>query len=116
HMARASGAASGGTTRGGARWLFRGARMMRRVCKIVLIASLALTPLGCRPRQDHSDYSAPASRVEHFKRRQAATELTHGRIRLESVDEDDGRRTRYQTSDCKTWLVAMTTEPNGGYP
>src|SRR5713226_5497759 len=89
--------------------------MIRRLWGIALILSLALAPLGCRPRKDSSEFSAPTSRVEHFRQRQAATELTHGRIRLDSVEEAAGGRIRYQTSDGKTWLVDMTPDANGGY-
>ena len=88
---------------------------MRRLCGTLLILSLALTPLGCRPRQDARESSASTSRVEHFKQLQAATELTHGRIRLNSVEEADDGRIRYQTSDGKIWHVEMTPDPNGGY-
>lgn len=89
--------------------------MMRRLCGLVLILSVALMPLGCRPKKDNRDFSAPTSRVEHFRQRQAATELTHGRIRLDSVEEAVGGRIRYQTSDGKTWHVDMTPDANGGY-
>jgi hypothetical protein len=89
--------------------------MMRRRLGIVLIACLALAPLGCRPRHEQGEPSAPASRVAHFRERQAATELTHGRIKLDSVAEADSSRIRYQTSDGKTWLVEMTPHADGGY-
>jgi hypothetical protein len=89
--------------------------MMWRMGGVLLIVSLALTPLGCRPRKDVHAFSTSNSRVEHFKERQAATELTHGRIRLESVEEADDGRIRYQTSDGKTWHVEMTPDANGGY-
>jgi hypothetical protein len=89
--------------------------MIRRLIGTVLAVSLALTPASCRPHKQEGEQSAPTSRVDHFKKRQAATELTHGRIRLDSVAEAADGRIRYQTSDGKTWLVAMTPDPNGGY-
>jgi len=89
--------------------------MMRRWIGAVLIFCLALAPSGCRPRKHDRDSSASSSRVEHFKERQAATELTHGRIRLDTVAEVADGRIRYQTSDGKTWLVEMTADDNGGY-
>ena len=89
--------------------------MIRRLIGAVLVLSLALVPAGCRPRNKNREFSAPSSRVEHFKERQAATELTHGRIRMNSVAEESDGRIRYQTSDGKTWLVAMTPDENGGY-
>jgi hypothetical protein len=82
---------------------------------IVVLVCLAVTPLGCRPPREQSEASAPCSRVLHFKERQAATELTHGRIKLDTVAEAGGSRIRYQTSDGKHWLVEMTPEANGGY-
>jgi len=88
---------------------------MRRLCAVFVILSLALAPLGCRPRKESSPFSASTSRVEHFKERQAATELTHGRIRLDSVEESADGRIRYQTTDGKTWLVEMTPDANGSY-
>jgi hypothetical protein len=88
---------------------------MQRWFGIVMLACLAVMPLGCRPRQEQSEGSAPASRVAHFKQRQAATQLTHGRIKLDTVAESDGNRIRYQTSDGKSWLVEMTPDANGGY-
>ena len=88
---------------------------MGRCFGIVLLACLAVTPLGCRPRQEQSEASAPTSRVAHFRERQAATELTHGRIKLDTVAEASGGRIRYQTSDGKCWLVEMTPDANGGY-
>jgi hypothetical protein len=88
---------------------------MRRLGGALLILSLVLTAAGCRPRKHSYEFSASTSRVEHFRQRQAATELTHGRIRLDSVEEADDGRIRYQTSDGKTWHVEMTPDPNGGY-
>ena len=66
--------------------------MILRLIGTVLAVSLFMALAGCRPRTQEHDYSAPASRVEHFKKRQAATELTHGRIRL-----DEGRSPRQIT-------------------
>jgi hypothetical protein len=89
--------------------------MMRHILGIALIVGLTLAPLGCRPHRDVSEFSSEASRVEHFRQRQSATELTHGRIRMDSVEEASDGRVRYQTSDGKTWLVDMTPDANGGY-
>jgi hypothetical protein len=89
--------------------------MIMRLIGLVLVLSLALTPAGCRPRKKVRELSAPSSRVEHFKQRQSATELTHGRIQTNSVAEESDGRIRYQTSDGKTWLVAMTPDESGGY-
>ena len=89
--------------------------MTRQLFASVLMACIALSPLGCRPRHRERDPSAPTSRVAHFKERQAATQLTHGRIKLDSVAEAHDGRIRYQTSDGKTWLVDMTPDTNGGY-
>jgi len=90
--------------------------MIRRLIGAILVLSLALAPAGCRPRTKVRESSSTASsRVEHFKERQAATELTHGRIQMSSVAEEGDGRIRYQTSDGKTWLVAMTPDENGGY-
>ena len=89
--------------------------MIRRSIIIALILTVALSLMGCRPRNEANDSSAPTSRVEHFKKRQAATELTHGHIRLDTVAEAADGRIHYQTSDGKSWLVAMTPDPNGGY-
>jgi hypothetical protein len=89
--------------------------MTRRWLTTILVVCVVLAPLGCRPRNQERDPSAPPSRVAHFKERQAATQLTHGRIRLDSVAEHHDGRIRYQTSDGKTWLVDMTPDANGGY-
>ena len=89
--------------------------MRRQIFASLLMACIVLSPLGCRPRNQERDPSAPTSRVAHFKERQAATQLTHGRIKLDSVAEAEGGRIRYQTSDGKTWLVDMTPDANGGY-
>lgn len=89
--------------------------MIRTLVSAVLVLSLALAPAGCRPRKKDRELSAASSRVEHFKQRQAATELTHGRIQMDGVAEESDGRIRYQTSDGKTWLVAMTPDENGGY-
>jgi hypothetical protein len=80
-----------------------------------LVACSVLVPLGCRPGNREQDSSELPSRVAHFKERQAATQLTHGRIKLDSVKENDDGRIRYQTGDGKTWLVEMTPDANGGY-
>jgi hypothetical protein len=88
---------------------------MGRRFGIVMLACLAVSPLGCRPRHERSESFAPTSRVAHFKERQAATELTHGRIKLDTVAEASGSCIRYQTSDGKCWLVEMTPDANGGY-
>jgi hypothetical protein len=89
--------------------------MRRPFLAIVVAISLAFIPLGCRPNQTIREASAPTSRVEHFKQRQAATQLTHGRIRIDTVEEGQDGRIKYQTTDGKTWLVAMTPDSRGGY-
>jgi hypothetical protein len=89
--------------------------MMHRCLIISVVACAALLPLGCRPRDREQHNSAVPSRVAHFKERQAATQLTHGRIKLDSVKEHDDGRICYQTSDGKTWLVDMMPDANGGY-
>jgi hypothetical protein len=89
--------------------------MSRRLAAFLLLLCLSLATLGCRPHQQARAPSASSSRVEHFKEKQAATVLTHGKIRLDSVEEAPGGKIRYQTSDGKTWLVAMTPDGKGGY-
>lgn len=89
--------------------------MSRRLAAIPLLLALAFAPLGCRPHHHERSASALTSRVEHFKEKQAGTILTHGRIRMDSVEEAPDGKVKYQTSDGKTWLVAMTPDGNGGY-
>src|SRR5262249_17740612 len=89
--------------------------MSARFPSLVLLVALALTPLGCRPHPRPQAQAAATSRVEHFKEKQAATVLTHGKICLESVEEAADGRIAYQTTDGKTWRVAMTPDERGGY-
>jgi hypothetical protein len=89
--------------------------MSRRLAAIPVFLALAFALLGCRPHYHERAQSAPTSRVEHFKEKQAATVLTHGRIRMDSVEEAPDGKVKYQTSDGKTWLVAMTPDGKGGY-
>ncbi len=87
---------------------------MTRWLPTILLCALAFAPAGCRPRLAEAQ-PAVSSRVEYFRERQAATQLTHGRIKLESVAEAPDGRIRYQTTDGKTWLVEMTADAKGGY-
>jgi hypothetical protein len=89
--------------------------MSRRLAMIPMLLALTLTPLGCRPHERGRAESAPTSRVEHFKEKQAATVLTHGKIRLDTVEEASNGKIKYQTSDGRTWLVDMTPDGKGGY-
>jgi hypothetical protein len=89
--------------------------MSRRISAIALLLSLTLAPLGCRPQEEASAQSASTSLVTHFKEKQAATVLTHGKIRIDTVEEAPDGKIKYQTSDGKTWLVAMTPDGKGGF-
>ena len=89
--------------------------MSVRLAAIPLLLAVAFAPLGCRPHHHERTQAALASRVEHFKEKQAATVLTHGRIRMDTVEEASDGKVKYQTSDGKTWLVAMTPDGNDGY-
>jgi hypothetical protein len=87
---------------------------MTRLLALALVVLVALTALGCRPKNTGEE-GASASRVEYFKQKQAATVMSHGKINLDTVEETAGGKIKYQTEDGRTWVVDMKPDSKGGY-
>jgi hypothetical protein len=52
--------------------------------------------------------------VHYFKSRQGATMTPHGKIRIETVAEQDGKL-RYTTQNGAVWSVTYTKQADGTY-
>jgi hypothetical protein len=58
--------------------------------------------------------TAAEDALGHFKSRQAATVTPHGKIRIDTVTEKDGKL-RYVTQDGSIWRVSYTKQADGSY-
>ena len=52
--------------------------------------------------------------LSYFKARQGATMTPHGKIRMETVTEKDGK-IRYTTQNGAAWMVTYTKQADGTY-
>lgn len=85
---------------------------LRLALLVALLTGLAVGN-GCRPPvKQPSD--RPITKVEYFRARQANTTTTHGKIKLDTVQETlDG--VEYRTEDGKRWRVRMEPTEAGGF-
>jgi hypothetical protein len=87
-------------------------RARRWFCWGILASLLVGGLAGCGGETPPSPTTR--SKVQIFKDDQGATMTPHGKIRLESVQEVNGR-IQYQTDEGKTWQVDMTKKADGTY-
>jgi hypothetical protein len=54
------------------------------------------------------------SKVEYFRAKQGVTVTPHGKIKMDTVTEVDGK-IQYQTEDGRRWRVEMAKQADGTY-
>ena len=91
--------------------------MHKYTCELTLalFVTILASGLGCSNGTLGAN-KVPDSRTpaQYFKDRQTATVTPHGKIRMNSVEEKDGK-IRYQTEDGKMWGVEYSKQADGSY-
>jgi len=94
-----------------------GGNLMKRVQRLLCAYLIAGLLGGCGGSGSGSrppNKQDARSRVEYFRDTQGSTVTPHGKIKMETVREVDGK-VQYQTDDGRTWRVEMTRQADGTY-
>jgi len=86
--------------------------MIRRPTALLFLALLAA---GCsKPTNDPRKVIDSRTPAQYFKEEQAATVTPHGRIRTDTVTEQNGR-IEYSTDNGMKWSVTYSKRADGTY-
>lgn len=87
-----------------------------RHCLWLLVFSCCIAALasGCGGGDPPKKKEDTRSKVEYFRDTQGPTMTPHGKIKMDSVEEKNGK-IQYQTEDSKKWRVDMTKQADGTY-
>jgi len=78
----------------------------------VILGAVLITGLGCR--RDGGQAPDPRSPVDYFKEQQANVMVHHGKVRMDTVTEKDGK-IEYKTEDGRTWRIGYKKGADGRY-
>jgi hypothetical protein len=85
------------------------------VCIFLGMALLTSVIGGCDEKaQKDKKQKNESAKVEYFRATQGPTMTTHGKIKMDTVEDKDGK-IQYQTEDGKRWRVDMTLEVDKTY-
>lgn len=81
---------------------------------IIFLLMYLLLMLGCGGNQGPTPKSVSPSPAQHFREHQGSTVTPHGKIRIGTVEEKDGK-IQYQTEDGRKWRVPYTRRADDTY-